>query len=147
MRYVHGSRVHTRGPQMSAARRRRGMTLIEVVVALTVFAVITASIAGLTGHVARGSRITGIATARAGALAAQVNRLEALPFDSLPSRAGCTSITSGLVPRTECVTITNISATRRRVTFVQRPTNTALKPDTVVFERSKPAAYNPFNLL
>jgi type II secretory pathway pseudopilin PulG len=128
------------------AALRRGITLIEVVVALTVFAMVTAGIAGFTTQVARGSRINSLASVRAGALAAQINRLEVLPYDTLPSRAGCTSISSGLVPRTECVTVQDIAAGRRRVTFILRPNNTALRPDTVILERSLPRAYHPLNL-
>jgi hypothetical protein len=122
------------------------MTLIEVVVALTVFALLTAGIAGFTAQVASGSRTNGLASVRAGALAAQINRLEVLPYDTLPSRAGCTSVSTGLVPRTECVTVEDIAVGRRRVTFIVRPTNTALRPDTVILERSKPKAYHPLNL-
>jgi hypothetical protein len=122
------------------------MTLIEVVVALTVFAMVAAGIAGFTTQVARGSRINSLASVRAGALAAQINRLEVLPYDTLPTRAGCTSVSTGLVPRTECVTVEDIVAGRRRVTFILRPTNTALRPDTVIFERTLPRAYHPLNL-
>jgi hypothetical protein len=122
------------------------MTLIEVVVALTVFAMVAAGIAGFTTQVARGSRINSLASVRAGALAAQINRLEVLPYDTLPTRAGCTSVSTGLVPRTECVTVEDIVAGRRRVTFILRPTNTALRPDTVIFERTQPRAYHPLNL-
>jgi hypothetical protein len=122
------------------------MTLIEVVVALTVFALVTAGIAGFTAQVAGGSRVNGLATVRAGALAAQINRLEVLPYDTLPSRAGCTSISAGLVPRSECITVQDIAVGRRQVTFILRPNNTTLRPDTVIFERTKPKAYHPLNL-
>jgi len=128
------------------AALRRGITLIEVVVALTIFAMVTAGIAGFTTQVARGSRINGLASVRAGALAAQINRLEVLPYDTLPTRVGCTSISTGLVPRTECVAVQDIVAGRRQVTFILRPNNTALRPDTVVLERTRPRAYHPLNL-
>jgi hypothetical protein len=114
--------------------------------ALTMFAVVMTSLASMTTHVARGSRFTGIATVRAGALAAQVNRLEVLPYDTLPSRVGCTSVSTGLLPRSECVSVQDVVVGRRQVTFILRPNNTALRPDTVIFERTKPAAYHPFNL-
>jgi hypothetical protein len=128
------------------AAARRGITLIEVVIALTMFAVVTATIASMTTHVARGSRFNSIATVRAGALAAQVNRLEVLPYDSLPSRAGCWSVSTGLLPRSECVGVEDVVVGRRRVTFVLTPSNTALRPDTVIFERTKPKAFHPLNL-
>lgn len=125
---------------------RRGITLIEVVVALTVFAMVTAGIAGFTTQVARGSRLNSLASVRAGALGAQINRLEVLPYDTLPTRAGCTSISAGLVPRTECIAVQDLAAGRRRVTFILRPNNTALRPDTVILERTRPKAYHPLNL-
>jgi hypothetical protein len=137
------------GRLRSPSRRgtaRRGITLIEVVMALTMFAVVMTSIASMTTQVAKGSRINGIATVRAGALAAQVNRLEVLPYDTLPTRAGCSSVSSGLLPRSECVTVEDVVVGRRRVTFVLTPSNTALRPDTVIFERTKPKAYHPLNL-
>ena len=114
--------------------------------ALTIFALVTAGIAGFTTQVASGSRTNSLASVRAGALAAQINRLEVLPYDTLPSRAGCTSISTGLVPRTECVAVEDIATGRRRVTFILRPNNTALRPDTIILERSKPRAYHPLNL-
>ena len=125
---------------------RRGITLIEVVVALTIFAMVTVGIAGFTTQVARGSRINSLASVRAGALAAQINRLEVLPYDTLPTRVGCTSISAGLVPRTECVAVQDIVAGRRQVTFILRPNNTALRPDTVILERTRPRQYHPLNL-
>ena len=125
---------------------RRGMTLVEVVVALTIFAMVTAGIAGFTAQVASGSRTNSLASVRAGALAAQINRLEVLPYDTLPTRVGCMSISTGLVPRTECVAVQDIVAGRRQVTFILRPNNTALRPDTVILERTRPRQYHPLNL-
>ena len=128
------------------AALRRGITLIEVVVALTIFAMVTAGIAGFTTQVAKGSRVNGLVAVRSAALAAQVNRLDALAYDSLPSRAGCTSVAGGYLPRTECISVADIVVGRRRVTFILRPNNTALRPDTIIFERTRPAPFNPLNL-
>jgi prepilin-type N-terminal cleavage/methylation domain-containing protein len=129
-----------------AAANRRGMTLIEVAVALTVFAIITVSVASFTAQVAKGSRINGIASVRAGVLAGQVNRLEVLPYDTLPSRAGCVTVSTSPLPRSECITVEDVAVGRRRVTFILRPNNTALRPDTVILIRSRPRAYHPLNL-
>ncbi|MDQ4080802.1 MAG: prepilin-type N-terminal cleavage/methylation domain-containing protein [Gemmatimonadota bacterium] len=128
------------------AAARRGITLIEVVVALTMFAIVTVTVASFTAQVASGSRGNAVSTVRAGALAAQVNRLEALPYDTLPSRAGCTSVSGGLLPRTECVGVRDIAVDRREVTFILRPDDSSLRPDTVILERTKPKAFHPLNL-
>jgi hypothetical protein len=125
---------------------RPGITLIEVVVALTMFAIVTMTVASFTAQVARGSRVNAVSSVRAGALAAQVNRLEVLPYDTLPTRVGCASVSSGLLPRVECVGVRDVAVGRREVTFILRPTNTALRPDTVVLERTKPKAFHPLNL-
>ena len=125
---------------------RRGITLIEVVVALTMFAIVTMTVASFTAQVASGSRVNAVSTVRAGALAAQVNRLEVLPFDTLPTHVGCTTVSGGLLPRDECVQVRDIAAGRREVTFILRPLSSSLRPDTVIFERSKPQAYHPLNL-
>lgn len=128
------------------AAARRGITLIEVIVALTMFAIVTMTVASFTAQVASGSRVNAVSTVRAGALAAQVNRLEALPYDTLPTRVGCTTVSTGLLPRNECVGVRDIVVGRREVTFILRPFNSALRPDTVIFERTKPKAFHPLNL-
>ena len=139
--------IQRRKPEVrEGAAARRGITLIEVVVALTMFAIVTVTVATMTTQVASGSRVNAVSTVRAGALAAQVNRLEVLTFDTLPTRVGCTSVSTGLLPRTECVAVRDLAVGRREVTFILRPDNSALRPDTVIFERSKPQAYHPLNL-
>lgn len=130
----------------NAATPRRGITLLEVAIAMTMFAIVTVGIASFTAQVARGSRLNSLGTVRAGALAAQINRLEVLPYDTLPTRVGCTSVSTGLLPRTECVSVQDVVVGRRRVTFILRPNNSALRPDTVVLVRTKPKAYHPLNL-
>ena len=50
------------------------------------------------------------------------------------------------MPRTECIAVQDLAAGRRRVTFILRPNNTALRPDTVILERTRPRQYHPLNL-
>jgi hypothetical protein len=121
------------------------MSLIEVVVAMTLFAVIMASMAALTTQVARSAQFSSIATERGAAVATVVNQLEALPYDSLPGRAGCTHISSPTFPRRECIRITNVAPRVRQVEFILTPANSSFRPDTVIFERGKPTPHNPVN--
>jgi hypothetical protein len=121
------------------------MSLIEVVVAMTLFAVIMASMAALTTQVARSAQFSTIATQRGAAVAVAVNQLEALPYDSLPGRVGCRQVASTTFPRRECVRITNVAPRVRQVEFTLTPDNMSLRPDTVIFERGQPTPGNPLN--
>lgn len=136
-------RVTTKGAPSNA---RRGVSMIEVVVAMTLFAVVMTGVAAMTTHVARSAQFSAVATQRSAAVATAVNKLEALPYDSLPGRQGCTNVSSATFPRTECVTITNIAPRVRQVQFTLTPANTALRPDTITFQRGQPTPRNPVNL-
>jgi hypothetical protein len=120
--------------------------MIEVVVAMTLFAAVMTGVAGMTTHVARSAQFSAIATQRSAALATGVNQLEALPYDSLPGRVGCKDVASASFARRECVTISNVAPRVRQVQFTLTPANTALRPDTVVFQRGQPTPRNPLNL-
>jgi hypothetical protein len=120
--------------------------MIEVVVAMTLFAVVMTGVAAMTTHVARSAHFSSIATQRSAALAVGVNQLEALPYDSLPGRQGCKNVASASFPRRECVSITNVAPRVRQVQFTLTPDNAALRPDTVIFERGRPTPRNPLNL-
>ena len=125
-------------------RWRPGYSLVEVLVAMTIFAIVMAALGGLLFRVSlQGS--AGVAKAeRMAAFTARVNQLSTLPFDSLPGRSGC--IYAGEPPheRTECVTVVNMSPKVARVTIVITPENLALRADTVQIDRSRPAPGNPF---
>jgi hypothetical protein len=120
--------------------------MIEVVVAMTLFAAVMTGVAAMTTHVARSAHFSAMATQRSAALATGVNQLEALPYDSLPGRVGCKDVASASFPRRECVTISNVAPRVRQVEFTLTPANTALRPDTVVFQRGQPTPRNPLNL-
>jgi prepilin-type N-terminal cleavage/methylation domain-containing protein len=128
------------------ARARRGISLIEVVVAMTLFAVVLTGVAALTTQVARSAQLSSAATQRSAALAVGLNQLEALPYDSLPSRQGCRNVASTSFARRECVTVTNVAPRVRRVQFTLTPVNTVLRPDTITFDRARPTPGNPLNL-
>lgn len=134
----------TADPIIAAAPPSRGFTLMEVLVALSI---LTAGAAVMVAPLLRYSqRMDGIGLAqlRNGVIAQQVGRLTALPFDSLASRAGCTSISRSPLPHTRCVTLTAISARQSRVTLIVTPVSSLISPDTVVFDRAKASATSPF---
>ncbi len=131
---------------MSARVAGRGFTLMEVMMA---FSILAAGASVMVAPLYRyGRRMDGVALAqvRNGVVAQQVGHLDVLPFDSLASRAGCTVITAQPFPHTRCISLTTISATQKRVTLVVTPASPLLKPDTMIFDRTKSSSSNPFLL-
>ena len=124
---------------------RRGFSLVEVMVSMTLIAVALSALVGPTYQFAQRSTALGAATQRAAIVAEQVHRLSVLPFDSLPSRAGCLGASNAALPHVRCVTVTAVTATRLQVAVVVTPANPAFRPDSVVFDRVRAAASNPFS--
>ncbi len=124
---------------------RRGFTLVEVMVAMCILTVAAAVMVAPLYRYAQRTDVVAFAQARNGLLAEQVNRLTALPFDSLDSRVGCVTPASGPLPHTRCITLTVVSGVQKRVRLVITPVNTTVRPDTVIFDRTQPAGSNPFS--
>lgn len=118
-------------------RDRAGVGLIEVLLAITIFALIATSHAAVTLRYATRAKEIQVGASRSAALQETIMRLASVPFDSLPNRVGCTSTTTGVLPFTRCVTVTDVSATKRTVNLIFTPTSPAFKPDTVSMTRTK----------
>ena len=79
---------------------------------------------------------------RSAALESVVNRWVSMPFDSLSTKAGCTTVNDTPMAYTKCITVTTISNARKTVRIILTP-STLLKPDTVSFDRAKMSTTNP----
>ena len=67
----------------------------------------------------------------------EVNRLVALPYDSLQVGTFSYSVSTGAYAHTRVVTISEPAAKLKIVNIVVTPVNLTYKPDTVVFNRTK----------
>ena len=124
---------------------RAGFTLVEVMVAMCILTVAAAVMVAPLYRYAQRTDLVAFAQARNGVLAQQVNRLTALPFDSLDARVGCVDVTKGPLPYSRCITVTVMSTVQKRVTLILRPANASVRPDTVLLDRTEPASMNPFS--
>ena len=127
-------------PEVQAAGRRirKGFVLVEVIVAMVLLAVAVSSLAALVYSVSRsGLAATGSAY-RNGVLMQEVNRLETLPYDSVRAGSFSTTVTAQPYPHTRLVTISEpVANVVKTITVVVIPANSAFKPDTVMFTRTK----------
>lgn len=129
------------GPRKRATYRgRRGITLVEILVAVTILGIAVSGLAGVTMWAGRRAAISAMQQGRLAITAQLVDRFSMLPFDSLPSKAGCQTVTEKPFPHTHCVVVSDVTPTRRVVSIVIRPTSTLLRADSMSFER---AAFTP----
>lgn len=126
---------------------RLGFSLVEVIVAITLFGVSMSAIAALMFAVTRQSAATAGTVERTAVLEARANDLFSIPFTALAARAGCTTITALPFPRTECITVTAVNANRSTIQLTVTPKNTKIRATTVKVERTRPPATNPFRVV
>jgi hypothetical protein len=129
----------------SGPRARAGISLVEIVVAMTLMSAVLIPVAGITALGANRAVRTAGATYRQGILNQEVNRLTALPFATLPGAAGCTTVATGTFPHTRCVAVTDVTGTLRRVRVVVTPAQPGVRPDSATFDRANPPTGNPLS--
>ena len=132
----------------SSKEHRQGFILMEVVVAITLLALILTPLAAMVFKItARSHYIVGAAY-RNGVLMEQVNLIESLPYDSLA--AGTTSVTVNTkpYPYTRKLIVAQYyqkyQLRAKSVTLIITPTNPLYKPDTTKFMRSSAATLTAF---
>ena len=132
--YDHAANAVTTGTRPA----RKGMVLVEVIVAMVLLAVAVTSLAAMMYSVSQnGMKATGNAY-RNGVLMQEVNRLEGLPFDSLAVATTSVTVSGGSYPHTRTVTILQpIANVMKTVQVVITPLQSTYKPDTVAFTRTK----------
>jgi hypothetical protein len=145
--------MHTRiDPRVAnrAPRSRDGVSLIEIIIAMTLLVTVLGALSVLTTRTVKRSRDLDVGSARTFVLMQQSNRFSSLPYDSIPSYA----------PRIDTV-ITGRYKYERRLTYTQGSTgseyrtlkvmlkpisDTTLKsqrPDSLLFQRAKTYSNTP----
>lgn len=130
----------------NAVKNRDGVSLVELMVAIVVLAVMLTSVAGLTFEAARRSMVTTGDSYRQAAMLEEVNRLTAVPYHNLTVGTTCRAITKGVFPHTRCVSTTVSGLYSRQLTLIVTPTQPGVRPDTVVFTRARAPLTNPLAL-
>ena len=121
-------------------KKKQGFILMEVVVAITLLALILTPLAAMVFKItARSHTIVGAAY-RNGVLMEQVNLLESLPYDSLVVGTTTKTITTKPYPHTEKIIVAQYyqkyNLKGKTVQLIITPTNTLYKPDTTKFMRA-----------
>lgn len=137
---------------MSPARRPRprrkspsGFILLEVLVAMVLLGLVLSSLAAMMFAVSKRSIISTGFAYRNAVLMQEVNRLEALPYDSLAVGSSSVTVSTLPYPHTRIVTITAPEPKAKQVKVVITPSNAIYRPDTIRFRRTLPATTTALN--
>jgi hypothetical protein len=119
---------------------RKGIILMEVIVGVTLLALILTPLAAMVFKITRRSHTIIGNAYRNGALLEQVNLLESLPYDSLIAGTSTSTVTAKPYPRTVKVTVAEYyvkwQMKGKNITLIITPTNTLYRPDTTKFVRT-----------
>ena len=118
-------------------RLRKGFGIVEVIVAMVLFAISVSALGSLSYSVSQSSMKVAGDAYRNGVLLGEVNRLEALPYDSLPIATTTVAIATAPYPHTRYVTITTPAANTKTIKIVVKPVNARYKADSVSFTRTR----------
>jgi prepilin-type N-terminal cleavage/methylation domain-containing protein len=122
----------------TVTKPRKGFVIVEVIVAMVLLAVAVASLASLVYSVSQSSLKASGNAYRNGVLMQEINRLEGIPYDSIPTGTSTVSVSTQPYPHTTVVTVTEpVAATIKTVRVVITPANLKFKPDTASFTRTK----------
>lgn len=128
-------------------RKRKGFTLIETVVAMTMFAVVTLGMAKMATAVALRGRNNDIIAKRNAALQLEANKFGAVRFSALANWSTADrTLSRGNFTYTRKLVITGTGMTRYTVKILVIPTADPTKRDSVIIERSLPPGSSPLCL-
>src|SRR5215510_10014807 len=103
-------------------RSERGISLIEIVLALTILAIVLMALGGLMFQVGRYTRNSAAVSYRSAAAQMAGAWAQAIPWDSIPTSVGCFPDTTGQMTYTRCITVQTVTTNLKRVTTVITPT-------------------------
>jgi prepilin-type N-terminal cleavage/methylation domain-containing protein len=127
-------------------KARRGISLIEVMVAVTLLGMMATVHTIVTMRYAIRNRVAAVGVNRAAAISNAVDLFSTMPYSAIATNTGCVTVTTlARYSHQRCVTTTAPTGNITRVRIVITPTNTTLRSDTVFVDRSKPPAGSLFS--
>ena len=116
---------------------RRGFTLVEVLVTITLISTGILVLGGMLLRSARAAEAASAISYQTAAMASEVARLDALPFTALAAGTTCDTLAVAQLPRVRCSIVAVVSPKLTRVTVrITAIGNPLIPADSVIFERS-----------
>ncbi len=128
-------------------RTERGISLIEVMLALTILSGVLIALGGLMFQIVQQNNRSAAVGYRSAATMSAAAWARSLPWDSIDAQAGCRADSSGLLAYSRCTDVSDPSPQLKRITVVISATGDLMAlPETVVVHRPKPRSPSPFSV-
>jgi len=123
---------------------RKGFSLIEVIIAMTLLAIVLMSLARMSLMVAVRGRGNDLFAKRTAVLQLEANKLGAVPYSTLSTWPTTTkTLTLGDFTYKRMMAIANTSTNRYTIKIIVIPMTDTTKKDSVTLDRTKPATSTP----
>lgn len=123
---------------------RRGVSLIEVLVAISILSVVLVGLGGIMFRVGRMNIRANLGTHHTAAVQLAAGWIGTIPYDSLGAAVGCQSMNVSTLSYTRCVEVDTISSRQIKASVIVQPNSTLLSVDTVVVYRNQQYQEAPF---
>lgn len=126
---------------------RRGVSLIEVMMALTILSTVLIALGGLMFQVGRQTQQAAAATYRTAAVQQGAATVQALAWDDLNGVVGCSADTVGQLEYDRCISVADLTPRTKQVRLVVTPTgNLTALPETLTIHRHRPISRSPLKV-
>ena len=125
-------------------KNRRGVSLVEVLVAISILSVVLVGLGGIMFRVGRSTIRANMGTHHTAAVQLAAGWIGTIPYDSLGAAVGCESLSVSTLSYTRCVEIDTISSRQIKASVIVQPSSTMLTVDTVVIYRNQQYQQAPF---
>jgi prepilin-type N-terminal cleavage/methylation domain-containing protein len=123
---------------------RKGFSLIEVIIAMTLLAIVLMSLAKMSLMVAVRGRGNDLVAKRTAVLQLEGNKLGALPYATLSTwPTSAQTLTLGDFTYKRRMAIANTGTNRYSIKILITPMNDTTKKDSLTLDRTKPATSTP----
>lgn len=127
-----------------STRRADGFSLVEVIVAMSLLAVVMILLATMSLAVGRRGYSNDLTTKRNLALSQQASRINSMPFADVSAlTSGTTAMLIGDFSFNRRLTVTAASASRYTVKIVIAPVASEFKADSITIDRTRPPSGTP----
>jgi prepilin-type N-terminal cleavage/methylation domain-containing protein len=136
-----------RSARAPRAARRRGFSIIEIIVAIVLLGISLSTLGVLAFTASRRNMTVANAGYRSAAMRYLFDRYSALDFDDIDAAQALDStVTESPMPyRMQAIMVAGASANEKQIRLIVTPTNTLIAPETTLVRRFRWAAVNPLN--